>query len=133
MFCRVLFIYIDGTRFLNFSSSVFFLQNLNFDLKIIFMLMFKCVFEIILKLPNLHMLLRQRNPSLPRNLILGTFGESLIVFLTKVNLIYLLYSMAQSCYLLPLIKQNCLLKTFLRTLILMIRVSLCLFSLLELI
>ena len=27
-----------------------------------------------LKLPNLHMLLKQDNPSLPRNLVLGTFG-----------------------------------------------------------
>ena len=33
-----------------------------------------------LKLPNLHMLLRQKNPSLPRNLLLRTFGELLIVF-----------------------------------------------------
>ena len=52
---------------------------------------------------------------------------------TKVNLLYLLYSTAQRCYLLHLIKQNCLLKTFLRTTILMTQVSLSLFSLLELI
>ena len=32
-----------------------------------------------LKLPNLHMLLKQKSPSLPRNLALGTFGELLIV------------------------------------------------------
>ena len=31
------------------------------------------------------MLLKQRSPSLPRNLALGTFGELLIVFSTKVN------------------------------------------------
>ena len=62
-----------------------------------------------------------------------TFGELLIVFLTKLNLLYLLYSTAWRRCLLHLIKQNCLLKTFLRTLILMIQVSLYLFSLLELI
>ena len=53
--------------------------------------------------------------------------------LNKVNLIYLHYSMARGCCLLHLIKQNCLLKTFLRTLILMTLVSLYLPSLLELI
>ena len=45
-----------------------------------------------------------------------TFGELLIVFSTKVNLLYLPYSTAWRCCLLHLIKQNCLLKTFLRTL-----------------
>ena len=45
-----------------------------------------------LKLPNL--LLKQRSTSLPGNLVLGTFGELLIVFSRKVNLIYLLYSTA---------------------------------------
>ena len=49
------------------------------------------------------------------------------------GLLYLLYSMAQRCCLLHLITQNCLLKTFLKTLISMIQVSLYLFSLLELI
>ena len=86
-----------------------------------------------LKLPNLHMLLKQKNPSLPRNLVLGTFGELLIVFSTKVNLLYLLYSTARRCCLLLLIKQNCLLKTLLRTLILMAQVYLYLCFLLELI
>ena len=47
-----------------------------------------------LKLPNLLMLLKQRSTSLPRNLVFGTFGELLIVFSRKVNLIYLLYSTA---------------------------------------
>ena len=37
---------------------------------------------------NLHMLIKQKCPSLPRNLALGTFGELLIM----VNLLYLLYS-----------------------------------------
>ena len=86
-----------------------------------------------LKLPNLHMLIKQKSLSLPRNLALGTFGELLTVFSTKVNLLYFLYSMAQRCCLLHLIKRNYLLKTFLRTLILMTQVSLYLFSLLELI
>ena len=67
----------------------------------------------------MHMLLKEKSPSLPRNLVLETFGKLLIVFSTKVNLLYLLYSMSQRCCLLHLIKQNCLLKTFLRTLILM--------------
>ena len=67
-----------------------------------------------------------------KNLVLMTFGEFLIVFSSKVSLLYLLYSTAQRCCLLHLIKQNCLLKTFLRTLILMTQVSLYLLSLLEL-
>ena len=66
--------------------------------------------------------------SLPRNLALGSFGELLIMFSTKVNLLYLLYSTARRCCLLYLIKQNSLLKTFLKTLILMTQVSLYLFS-----
>ena len=55
------------------------------------------------------------------------FGELLIVFSTKVNQLYLLCSTAQRGCLLYLIKQNCFLKTFLRTLILMTQVSLYLF------
>ena len=86
-----------------------------------------------LKLPNLHMLLKQKSPSLARNLALGTFAELLIVFSTKINLLYLLYSTDWRCCLLDLIKQNYLLKTFPRTQILMTLVSLYLFSLLELI
>ena len=45
------------------------------------------------------------------------FGELLIVFSTKVNLLYLLYSTTQRCCLLNLVNQNCFLKAFLRTLI----------------
>ena len=86
-----------------------------------------------MKLPNLHMLIKQKSRLLPRSLALVIFGELLIVFSTKVNLQYLLYSTARRCCLLHLIKQNCLLKTFLRTLILMTQVSLYLFCLLELI
>ena len=71
------------------------------------------------------MLIKQKSALLPRNLALVAFGELLIVFSTKVNLLYLLlYSTAWRCCLLHLIKQNCLLKTFLRTLILMTQVSL---------
>ena len=79
------------------------------------------------------MLIKQKSPSLPRNLALRTFGELPIVFSTKVNLLYLLFSMAQSCCLLHLINRNYLLKNFLKTLILMTQVSFYLFSLLELI
>ena len=56
------------------------------------------------------MLITQKSPLLPRNLALVAFGELLIVFSMKVNLLYLLYSTAQSCCLLHLIKQNCLSK-----------------------
>ena len=68
-----------------------------------------------------------------RNLALVTFGKLPIAFSTKVNLLYLLYSTPRRCCRLYLIKQNCLLKTFRRSLILMTQVSLHLFSLLELI
>ena len=56
-----------------------------------------------------------------------------IVFSTKVNLLYCLNSMDQRCCLLHLIKQNCFLITFLRTLILKTQVSLYLFYLVKLI
>ena len=61
------------------------------------------------------------------------FGGLLIVFSTKINVSYLLYSTDQRCCLLHLIKQNYLLKPFLRTLIQVTLISLYLFSLLELI
>ena len=41
------------------------------------------------------MLIKQKIPSLPKNLALQTFGELLIVFSTMVNLPVLLYSMVQ--------------------------------------
>ena len=72
-----------------------------------------------LKLPNLLML-KNKRLSLSRNLVLTTFGKLLVVFSTEVNLLYLLYLMGMSCCLLILLKQNCLLKTFLRTLILIL-------------
>ena len=77
-----------------------------------------------MKLLNLNMLLKQKSLSLPRNLSVGTIGELLIVFSAKVILLYLLYSTDQRCCLQHLIKQSYLLKTFLRTLILMTLVSL---------
>ena len=61
------------------------------------------------------MLIKQKSPSLPRNLSLETFGELQILFSTKVNLLFLLSSIAWIHCLLHLIKQNYLLKTFLRT------------------
>ena len=62
------------------------------------------------------MLTKQNSSSLPRKLALRTFGELPIVISIKVNLLYLLHSAAERCCLLHLIKQNYLLKTFLRTL-----------------
>ena len=53
------------------------------------------------------MLIKQKSPSFPRNLACRTFGELSIVFLTKLNLLYLLYSTAWKCRLLHLIKQSC--------------------------
>ena len=41
-----------------------------------------------LKLTNLHMLMKLKSLKLPRNLAPGNFGELLIVFTTKVNLLY---------------------------------------------
>ena len=57
------------------------------------------------------MLLKQRSPSLPRNVALGTFGKLLIMFLTKVNLLHLLYTTDRRCCLLHLIRQNYFLRT----------------------
>ena len=44
-----------------------------------------------LKLPNLHMRLKQKSPSLPRKFALGNFDKLLIVFSANVNLLYLFY------------------------------------------
>ena len=68
---------------------------------------------------------KQRSLSHSRTLALATFGEMLIV-VTKVTTV-------PRCYVLHLIYQNCLLKTFMETLILMTKVSLYLFSPIELI
>ena len=45
------------------------------------------IVKVFLKLPNLHMLMKQKSLSLPKNLALRIFGELLIVFLAKVNLL----------------------------------------------
>ena len=67
----------------------------------------------LLKPPNLHVLLKQKSLSLPRNLALRTFGELLIVFSAKVNMLYLPYSVGWRCCLLHLTKQIYFLDTFL--------------------
>ena len=81
--------------------------------------------KVFLNLPNLLMLIKPKSLSLPRNLV--------IVFSTKLHPLYLLYPMTWRCCLMHLIKQNCLLKSFLRTLILITQAFLYPHSLLELI
>ena len=49
-----------------------------------------------LKPPNMEMPTRQKSPSFSINLALRTFGKFLIVFSKRVNLLYLLYSIACS-------------------------------------
>ena len=68
------------------------------------------------------MLIKQKTLLLTRNLAPRTFGELFKVFQTKTNLLYLLYSTAPRCCLLHLIKRNCVLKNFLRTLIIITQV-----------
>ena len=58
------------------------------------------------------MLIKQKSPSLTRNLALQSFGKLPIVFSTKVNLLYLLYSVARRCCLLHLIKQKLFAENF---------------------
>ena len=60
----------------------------------------------VLVAARLAYLIKQNTLLLPRNLAVVTFGELLIVSSTKVNLLYLLYSTAQRCCLLHLIKQK---------------------------
>ena len=71
----------------------------------------------VLEAANFHMLITQKNLSRPRNVTVGSFCKLSIVFSAKINL-YLFYSTAWRHSLLPLVKQNCLMKPFLRTLIL---------------
>ena len=54
----------------------------------------------------------QKSPLLPRNLALVTSGELLIVFSTKVSLLYLLYSLGERCCLLHLIKAKLFAENF---------------------
>ena len=77
------------------------------------------------------MLLKQKSPSLPRNWVLGTFVGLLIMFSTKVNLLYILYSDEPEVLSSISNKESYVLDTFQRTLILMTLVSLYLFTLLE--
>ena len=69
-----------------------------------------------LKLPNIHVLIKQKSSSLPRNLACATW--------LVANLLYLVYSMTQSYCLLHVIKQNCFQKTFLKALFLITPLSL---------
>ena len=78
-------------------------------------------------------LLAQASLTFPRNLVFVTFGELLIVFSTKINLLYLLYLTDPRCFLRFLLKQSCLRKTFLKTQILLTQFALYLLVLLGLI
>ena len=98
-------------------------QNKSAESKVKFRQASNCC-KRVLETAKLAYATKKKSPSLLRNLALRTFGKLLIVFSTKVNLLHLLYSTAQRCCLLHLIKQNYLLKTFLRTLILVTLVSL---------
>ena len=62
----------------------------------------------VLKASKLSYTNKTKSLSLPRNLTLGTFGKLLIVFSIKVDLLYLLYLTVQTCRVLHLIMQNCL-------------------------
>ena len=72
-----------------------------------------------LKLSDMFMLIKQKSLSPPRKLAPAPFYKLLIAFFTKVNLLFLLYFMVLRCCSLHLIKQSCLLKSFLTVLILM--------------
>ena len=86
----------------------------------------------ILEAAKLAYVKKTKRLSLPRNFAFRDFGELLLEFWTKVNLLYPLYLMTLRYCLLHLVKQNYLLKTFQKTLILMHQVSLYLPSFLEL-
>ena len=55
-------------------------------------------------------LIKERRILLTRNLGLATFGELLIVFSVKINLLDLLFLTRVRCCVLQMIKQSCLLK-----------------------
>ena len=84
-----------------------------------------------LKLPNFHVPRKQESITSQKRGCRDFWQIAL--YLTKVNLLYLLYLTTQRSCLLHLIKRNGLLKTFLRPLILMTEISLYLLSLLGLI
>ena len=67
------------------------------DSKEEFRLASNCCYNLLrlfLKQLQLHILIKQKSLLLPRTLALLTLGKLLIVFSTKVNLLYLLYSTA---------------------------------------
>ena len=76
---------------------------------------------------------KQKSLSLPRKMALITFGELLFAFLTKVNMLHLLYLTDLRCFHVLPIKQNCLQNTYPGTRILMTQVLLYLLLLLGLI
>ena len=81
-------------------------KRINFSILKYILYRLVIVAKAFLKLLNLHMLIKQKSLLLPRNLALGTFGELLIVFSTKVNLLYILYSAVERYCLVHLIKQS---------------------------
>ena len=85
------------------------------------------------KLPNFLILLNEKSLSLSSNLAHARLCELLIVFLTKVNLLFFLNLMVFGFCLMYLIRQSCILESFIRTLILMTSMSLYQLSLQELI
>ena len=68
--------------------------------------------KMVLEAAKLAYATKTKELSIPRNLALGTFGKLLIVFSTKVNLLYLLYSVDRRCCLLHLIKAKLFAKNF---------------------
>ena len=81
-------------------------KRINFSILKYILYRLVIVAKAFLKLLNLHMLIKQKSLLLPRNLALVTFGELLIVFSTKVNLLYILYSAVERYCLVHLIKQS---------------------------
>ena len=80
-------------------------QNKSFESKVKFRQASNC-WKKVLEPAKLAYANKTKNPSFPRNLALGTFGELPIVFSTKVNLLYLLYSMAWRYCLVDLFPKN---------------------------
>ena len=78
---------------------------------------------------------KEKRKILDITVIIARLAEiwKILFLLTKENVLFLFYLMILGSCLLHLIKQSCFLKSFLRTLILMIQVSLFLLSVLELI
>lgn len=83
--------------------------------------------EGLLNLPNLLLMIKQTSLSISRYLALMTFGELLIVFLTKINLLLLLYFMFIRWFCLNLIKEKRLLESFLQTSVLITQLAILLF------